>query len=132
MLFMNILETKHARILAHLGPYCPALFYRIFFFCYFFFALQFHYFCLENSLISIFLPAEFHDFQLRDTVTFCQVLRCLCEVVMQFILYILSIFFSKNLKMKYVAFHRRWQMVVTLMWKAAGGSAIMVNAPIQQ
>ena len=65
-------------------------------------------------------------------MTFHQVLRCFCEVVVEFIQYILSIFFSKNLKIKYVAFHRRWQMVVTLMWKAAGGSAIMVNAPIQQ
>ena len=93
-----------------------------------FFAVQFDYFCLENSLIPVFMPAEL-DFQFRDSVTFHQVLRCLFEVVVQFILYVLSIFFSKTEKIKYVAFHRRWQMDVTLMWKAAGSSAIMVNPP---
>ena len=65
-------------------------------------------------------------------MTFHQVLRCLFEVVVQFIQYILSIFFSKNLKIKYVAFHIRRQMVVSLMWKAAGSGAIMVSPPIQQ
>ena len=65
-------------------------------------------------------------------MTFHQVLRCFCEVVVEFIQYILSIFFSKNLKIKYVAFHIRRQMVVSLMWKAAGSGAIMVSPPIQQ
>ena len=74
------------------------------------------YFCLQNWIFN------------SDTVTFHQVLRCLCEVVVKFIQHILSILFTKNLKIKYVAFHRRWQMVVTLMWKAAS-SAIMVNPP---